>query len=69
MALATAVSMISMSQTLWTSFKEAVGILLCKVQQLFSLVANCGKRTIAQMEADYDGSGRGSGGGHGGGRG
>jgi len=69
MALATAVSMLSMLQTLQTSFKEAAGILLHEVQCLFPLAANHGKRTIAQMEANYNGSGRGSGGGHGGGKG
>jgi len=34
MALAAAVSTISMSQTLCTSFKEAAGILLCEVQHI-----------------------------------
>jgi len=37
--------------------------LLHKVQQLFPLMANHRKRTIAQLEADYDGTGRGNGGG------
>jgi len=62
-ALAAAVSTISMSQALWTSFEEAAGILLREVQHLFPLAANCRKRTIAQMDADYDGTGHGSGGG------
>jgi len=62
MALSAAVSTISMSQTLRTSFEGSAGILLCKVQQLFPLAANRGKRTIAQLESDYDGTGRGNGG-------
>jgi len=68
-ALAAAVSTISMSQALRTSFEEAAGILLREVQRLFPLAANRGKRTIAQMDADYDGTGRGGGGGRGGGKG
>jgi len=45
-ALAVAVSTTSMLQTLQTSFKEAVGILLHEVQQLLPLAANHRKRTI-----------------------
>jgi len=49
-SLPAAVLMVSMLQALWSSFEEAAEILLCKVQQLFPLAANHGKRTIAQLE-------------------
>jgi len=49
-ALAAVVSTISMSQALQTSFEEAVGILLHKMQHLFPLMAIHGKRTITQMD-------------------
>jgi len=68
-ALSAAVSTISMSQSLHTSFEEAAGILLREVQRIFPLAANRGKRTIAQVDANHDGSGKGSGTGQGGGRG
>ena len=35
-------------------FEEAVGILLCEVQCIFPLTASQGKRTIAQLQAEYD---------------
>jgi len=65
-SLAAAVSTISMSQALQTSFEEAAGILLRKVQRIFPLAANRGKRTIAQLESEQDGSQGGKKGGKGG---
>jgi len=53
-SLASAISNISMSVMLWPSFKEAANILLREVQRIFSLAANKGKRTIAQMDANHD---------------
>jgi len=45
-----------MTTTLQSSFKETSNILLHKVQQIFPLAANKGKKTIAQMETDHDNS-------------